>query len=241
MRTEVSYNDMPRWAKDAIGFALRNARKRPKCYFEASESHHFGQPWHDACSIYYFACDAHGTVQNLGRTPYYDALAFNSSAREQSLYMGGDVKLQPNCYILTVETYPEHATIYCHPNNLPKALSPHPVDLTRIEQTILQMMCELTSAGRKDQCSRYYLPYKLFTRVAEDLQSKGLVAISKNGAIKTTLEGRQRYSVGLDNPIDLYSEWQPCWNWTTRKWSGLALDIIQEYRGRDISRGRDSP
>jgi hypothetical protein len=105
-------------------------------------------------------------------------------------------------------------------------------ELTDVQKMILGWIVGLTSAGRKDALSRYYFPSKLYDAICKELESMGFVKINKAGSVQSTNEGKNYYSSNRLSYNGFESVWYNCYNWKTRKFEGIAREILQDYNAK---------
>jgi hypothetical protein len=80
------------------------------------------------------------------------------------------------------------ATVYLNPANVAKMLPP-PAELTEREQEILRQFRSLTSAGRKNEWSRYPKSKPSESEI-DSLVARGLLSKSRAGAVAITTAGK---------------------------------------------------
>ncbi len=243
-RVLIDFRDLPDWARDEVGQFIGH-KKRPHTHVELHDGVvSIGAVWHDHWRrriVGYMPPDEDGDRVVRIDSAYYESL-INATPSEFAAHQGGDLGVPVDGAVLTINRSPigtSIVTMYIHKTGPYKHLIetlPSGIELSQIQMGVLDLYCGLTSAGRKDNMERYRIPKKLVSMVAEELQDMGYVSIAKNGATRATLEGKQARGASL-TPFSgkwewSWYKWGECYDWRTRKYTGFALPIIEEYQAK---------
>ena len=110
-------------------------------------------------------------------------------------------ELPPNTVLVQGGVFcgkPSTIVLYFHPDNLNKLISEKPqVEISENAQKALEYICSMITSGRKEYFRHAKLgEYGPQNPHIKELEEKQLVKVSKNGAVKATVEG-ENFKKGL--------------------------------------------
>lgn len=187
----LEYKDMPEWARIELA---KITRSQPKWYLKICKDNiaHVGGTPNDYGRKHVVVRRGDGEVMHL-RGGYYESY-LNHSKLERATYNGGPINLPDNGSVLEYETHGKHLTIHVPANHPDAQLANRLDDDTDLDETeamILKLYADHSSSGRKDAIWRYRIPRALIDMHLPSLEERGLIRISKNGAITVTVKGKR--------------------------------------------------
>jgi len=241
-RIEVELKDLPAWVQEQSALHV-GKNKRPRCFIEPVEkTANVGSTWHDNARQVIVGRNGNGETVTL-RGGYYDSI-MNFTREELFGYMGGKTDLPIDGAMLQISLFYKGDTITMYIRRdgpymkLLNGLSDG-AELSQIQMAVLNLYVGLTTKGRKDTIARDHIPQSLVNVVTQELVDMGYLKINKAGAVSKTVEGRR-----MDDQCRMKREWSwyrwsDCYDFRTRRFTGFAAEIIDEYRERmkaDIAR-----
>lgn len=199
-KTEVKFNDLPEWVKAESKKVMPH--NHPASYISIGETVSFGMVTYDYARRVIVARNGQGRIMSVSSG--YGRSAINMSKAEYAIYEGGEIQLTPDRTIVEIITAPPTLTMFLHPSNAPKLL-PQKTELSEDEYAVLCVLVSRTSAGRKYEWDHYRVPQKWLSKRIESLADKGMVSVSKNGAVRVTVDGRNARK-GIDDGLRFFRD-----------------------------------
>ncbi len=237
---QVELSDMPAWVKAEVATHIKQKRKLVCRIHPIEHEVSIGTTFHDNARQVIIARNAEGETKTI-RGGYYDSI-LNFSKEEMTGHQGGKTMLPIDAQVLRLVIFYKlnDVDLYIRRDgpymDLLRGLSDG-ATLTPIQIGILHLYTQLTATGRKMKMRDCHIPRSLVNVVTSELETMGYVKVSRNGAVRKTIEGRRMSDQTNGKGPDWY-EWRECHGYVRRggrvggTFKGYAGEVIDEYRDR---------